>query len=620
MSHPKRTLALMLFDALLINLALFGSFYLRFEGKLPDNYIQTYGEAAVISTVALLFAFHFFGLYRNMWRYASVGEMLSIVYAVTVGAAFTISLIYFIAPIRLPHSVSVLFWLLVIVSIGGFRFSQRLRQENPIFTIWNKSPRKVLIIGAGDAGVLALRELKNRDFQDGMPVGFIDDSESKIFLNVQGFPVLGSRQDIPEVVEKYGIEEIIIAIPSASGDSIREIVEICKETKASNLKILPGVHDILSGKITVSSIREVQVEDLLGRDPVWVDLEEVAHYLKDQVILVTGAGGSIGSELCRQIVRFSPAQLILTGHGENSIFDIQQELKEHPVITEIFDIKDQEKVKVVFEKYKPSVVFHAAAHKHVPLMESNPEEALKNNIMGTSNLAQASDLIGVNTFVLVSTDKAVNPTSIMGASKRIAEMIIQDYNYKSETKFVAVRFGNVLGSRGSVIPTFKNQITAGGPVTVTDTRMTRYFMTIPEASQLVIQAGSMATGGEIFILDMGKPVKIIDLARDLIRLSGLEPDKDIKIEITGTRPGEKLFEELLTSEEGTSATKHKRIFVARPNNTNFEAIEQLVQIIRQRGSYLEKDEIVVGLRQLIPDFRLEKDSNQTEIEGGSLHA
>lgn len=610
----------MLFDALLINLALFGSFYLRFEEGLPENYIQTYVEAAVISTVVLLFAFHFFGLYRNMWRYASVGEMLSILYAVTVGAAFTITLIYFIAPIRLPHSVSVLFWLLVTFSIGGFRFSQRLRQENPIFTIWNKSPRKVLIIGAGDAGVLALRELKNRDFQDGMPVGFIDDSESKIFLNVQGFPVLGSRQDIPEVVEKYGIEEIIIAIPSASGDSIREIVEICKETKASNLKILPGVHDILSGKITVSSIREVQVEDLLGRDPVWVDLEEVAHYLKDQVILVTGAGGSIGSELCRQIVRFSPAQLILTGHGENSIFDIQQELKEHPIVTEIFDIKDQVKVKFVFEKYKPSVVFHAAAHKHVPLMESNPEEALKNNIMGTSNLVQASDLTGVNTFVLVSTDKAVNPTSIMGASKRIAEMIIQDYNYKSETKFVAVRFGNVLGSRGSVIPTFKNQITAGGPVTVTDTRMTRYFMTIPEASQLVIQAGSMAIGGEIFILDMGKPVKIIDLARDLIRLSGLEPDKDIKIEITGTRPGEKLFEELLTSEEGTSATKHKRIFVARPNNTNFEAIEQLVQIIRQRGSYLEKDEIVVGLRQLLPDFRLEKDSNQTDIEGGSLHA
>ena len=612
MSHPKRTLVLMLFDALLINLALFGSFYLRFEGKLPDNYVQTYAEAAVISTVVLLFAFHFFGIYRNIWRYASIGEVLSIVYAVTIGAAVTVTLIYFIAPMRLPHSVSVLFWLSVIVSIGGFRFSQRVRQENTIFTGWNKCVRKVLIIGAGDAGVLALRELKNRDFQDGTPVGFIDDSENKISLNVQGFPVLGSRKDIPDIVEKYGVEEIIIAIPSASGDTVREIVEICKETKASNLKILPGVHDILSGKITVSAIREVQVEDLLGRDPVWVDLQEVAQYLKDQVVLVTGAGGSIGSELCRQIVRFSPAQLILTGHGENSIFDIQQELKDYPISTEIFDIKDHEKVNIVFEKYKPSVVFHAAAHKHVPLMEANPEEALKNNILGTSRLAQAAHKNGVETFVFISTDKAVNPTSIMGASKRIAEMVIQNYNDKSATKFVAVRFGNVLGSRGSVIPTFKNQITAGGPVTVTDSRMTRYFMTIPEASQLVIQAGAMASGGEIFILDMGKPVKIVDLAKDLIRLSGLEPEKDIKIVFTGTRPGEKLFEELLTSEEGTTATKHKRIFTAIPNNINYQAIDELLEIIRERGTYLEREEIVAGIRQLLPDFCLEKDCPQTQ--------
>lgn len=602
----------MLFDALLINLALFGSFYLRFEGKLPDNYVQTYAEAAVISTVVLLFAFHFFGIYRNIWRYASIGEVLSIVYAVTIGAAVTVTLIYFIAPMRLPHSVSVLFWLSVIVSIGGFRFSQRVRQENTIFTGWNKCVRKVLIIGAGDAGVLALRELKNRDFQDGTPVGFIDDSENKISLNVQGFPVLGSRKDIPDIVEKYGVEEIIIAIPSASGDTVREIVEICKETKASNLKILPGVHDILSGKITVSAIREVQVEDLLGRDPVWVDLQEVAQYLKDQVVLVTGAGGSIGSELCRQIVRFSPAQLILTGHGENSIFDIQQELKDYPISTEIFDIKDHEKVNIVFEKYKPSVVFHAAAHKHVPLMEANPEEALKNNILGTSRLAQAAHKNGVETFVFISTDKAVNPTSIMGASKRIAEMVIQNYNDKSATKFVAVRFGNVLGSRGSVIPTFKNQITAGGPVTVTDSRMTRYFMTIPEASQLVIQAGAMASGGEIFILDMGKPVKIVDLAKDLIRLSGLEPEKDIKIVFTGTRPGEKLFEELLTSEEGTTATKHKRIFTAIPNNINYQAIDELLEIIRERGTYLEREEIVAGIRQLLPDFCLEKDCPQTQ--------
>ncbi|HHV64825.1 MAG TPA: polysaccharide biosynthesis protein, partial [Peptococcaceae bacterium] len=399
------------------------------------------------------------------------------------------------------------------------------------------------------------------------------------------------------------VDEIIIAIPSASADTIREIVEICKETKAASLKILPGVHDILSGKITVSPIREVQVEDLLGRDPVSVDLEEVAGYLKDQTVLVTGAGGSIGSELCRQIVKFNPEKLILAGHGENSIFDIEQELKDYPVVTEIFDIKDETKVNLIFEKYKPSVVFHAAAHKHVPLMEGNPEEALKNNVLGTTNLAQAAHQTGVKTFVFISTDKAVNPTSIMGASKRIAEMVIQDFDRRSPTKFVAVRFGNVLGSRGSVIPTFKRQISAGGPVTVTDPRMTRYFMTIPEASQLVIQAGAMASGGEIFILDMGKPVKIIDLAKDLIRLSGLEPEKDIKIVFTGKRPGEKLYEELLTSEEGTTATKHKRIFVARPNNINSEQLFKVITTIRERGSYLSMGEIEDLIRELIPDFR-----------------
>jgi len=593
----------MLLDAVLINIALFGSFYLRFEEGLPASYIPTYANAALLGTISLLVAFHVFGLYKNIWRYASVGELLSIVYAVSVGAAVTIAGTYFISPLRLPHSVSAMFWLFAIVLTGGLRFSQRLRQENSIFLARNNEQHKVLIIGAGDAGVLALRELKKRDFRDGLPVGFIDDSREKINLQVQGFPVLGSREDIPRIVDEYGVDEIIIAIPSASGDAIREIVEICKKSRASSLKILPGVHDLLSGKLTVSPIREVQVEDLLGRDPVSVDLEEVAGYLKNQVVLVTGAGGSIGSELCRQIVRFDPAKLILAGHGENSIFEIQQELKEHPVFPEIFDIKDREKVNLVFAKYKPSVVFHAAAHKHVPLMENNPEEALKNNVLGTYNLASAAAETGVKTFVLVSTDKAVNPTSVMGASKRIAEMIIQDFDRKTPTKFVAVRFGNVLGSRGSVIPIFKKQISEGGPVTVTDPQMTRYFMTIPEASQLVIQAGAMASGGEIFILDMGKPVKIVDLAKDLIRLSGLEPGKDIKIVYTGARPGEKLYEELLTSEEGTTATKHKRIFVARPNDINSEAIGQLVEEIHRRGSYLGGEEIVGLIRTLIPNFR-----------------
>ncbi|WP_443112504.1 polysaccharide biosynthesis protein [Dehalobacter sp. DCM] len=598
----------MLTDAILINLALFASFYLRFAEENITYYFNKYSDtiwqAAIVGTIVFLMAFHLFGMYKNIWRYASVRELLSIVYAVTVGAAGTFIVTFFISPLRLPHSVSVYFWLLAVLLIGGLRFSQRMRRENSIFAVSSKSQRKVLIIGAGEAGVLALRELKKRDFQEGLPVGFIDDSKDKINLHIQGFPVLGPREDIPEIVNRYDVDEIIIAIPSAEGEVIREVVEICKETRVS-LKIMPGVYDILSGKISVSPIRDVQVEDLLGRDPVTMDLDEVAGYLKNQVVLVTGAGGSIGSELCRQIVKFNPARLILVGHGENSIFDIEQELKDYPVCTEIMDIKDTGKVDLVFAKYKPNVVFHAAAHKHVPLMEANPEEALKNNVLGTSNLAAAADEHGVKTFVLISTDKAVNPTSIMGATKRLAEMIIQDYDTQSNTKYVAVRFGNVLGSRGSVIPTFKRQIAAGGPVTVTDPRMTRFFMTIPEASQLVIQAGAMASGGEIFILDMGKPVKIVDLAKDLIRLSGFEPGKEIDIIFSGIRPGEKLYEEILTSEEGTTATRHKRIFVARPNLIDREAIDSLLAIIRERGSYLEKEEIKAAIRMLLPNFRKE---------------
>jgi len=354
-------------------------------------------------------------------------------------------------------------------------------------------------------------------------------------------------------------------------------------------------------------IRQVQVEDLLGRDPVSVDLEEVAGYVTGETVFITGAGGSIGSEICRQIAKFNPGKLVLLGHGENSIFDIEQELRaERPgidYVTEILDIKDREKVFLLFERYKPGVVFHAAAHKHVPLMEKNPEEALKNNVVGTQNLAEAADRVKVKTFVSISTDKAVNPTSVMGATKRTVEMLIQSLDLRSQTKFVAVRFGNVLGSRGSVIPTFKRQIANGGPVTVTHPDMVRFFMTIPEATQLVIQAGAMAQGGEIFILDMGKPVKIVDLAKDLIRLSGFEPEVDIKIQFTGIRPGEKLYEELLTTEEGTTSTKHSRIFVAKPNFIDVKLLEELTHIVRERGSYLTRDEVIELLQTVIPTFR-----------------
>ncbi|MDA8229345.1 MAG: nucleoside-diphosphate sugar epimerase/dehydratase [Desulfitobacterium hafniense] len=602
----KRTLILMAVDAVLVNLAAFLSFYLRFEGSIPDEYYLTYYHTAWAATIFYLAVFYVFGLYNRLWQYASTGELLSILYAVTVGTAGTITLVYFLAVWRIPHSAAALLWFMTVFFIGGSRFIWRLLQENVFSPHVPGSQKQVLIVGAGDAGVMAARELKNKNNREGRPVGFIDDAPKKQKLQLMGIPVLGTRKDIPRVVKGYGIDEVIIAMPSTDGETIREIVQICEKTGV-DLKIMPGVFNVLSGQIDTKGIRQVQVEDLLGREPVTVDLEEVAGYLTGETILVTGGGGSIGSEICRQAAKFNPNKLVIVGHGENSVFDIEQELRaEHPgldVATEILDIKDRDKVGVVFGRYKPGVVFHAAAHKHVPLMERNPEEALKNNILGTSNLAEAADSVNVKTFVLISTDKAVNPTSVMGTTKRVAEMIIQSLDKRSKTKFVAVRFGNVLGSRGSVIPTFKKQISKGGPVTVTHPEMVRYFMTIPEASQLVIQAGAMAEGGEIFILDMGKPVKIVDLARDLIRLSGFEPDVDIQIKFTGMRPGEKLYEELLTAEEGTSATKHKRIFVAKPNSINTKKIEELLYIIRDRGSYLSREEVVELLKGIVPTFR-----------------
>jgi len=609
----KRTLFLMLIDAMLINLAAFGSFYLRFEvvGGIPPDYYQTYYHTAVAATIVYIIVFYVFGLYNRLWQYASTGELLSIIYAVSVGTGGTVAVVYFYslsrAGLRIPHISAMLLWLVMVFLIGGSRFIWKILQENAFERHVPGSQKQVLIAGAGDAGVLAVRELKNRNYREGRPVGFIDDDRSKVKLHVMGIPVLGTRKDITRIVKGHNIDEVIIAMPSASGESVREIVQIC-EKSGVDLKIMPGVYDIISGDISVKPIRQVQVEDLLGRDPVSVDLEEVAGYVTGETVFITGAGGSIGSEICRQIAKFNPAKLVLLGHGENSIFDIEQELRaERPgidYVTEILDIKDREKVFLVFDRYKPGVVFHAAAHKHVPLMEKNPEEALKNNVLGTQNLAEAADKVRVKTFVSISTDKAVNPTSVMGATKRTVEMLIQSLDLHSQTKFVAVRFGNVLGSRGSVIPTFKRQIAQGGPVTVTHPDMVRFFMTIPEATQLVIQAGAMAQGGEIFILDMGKPVKILDLAKDLIRLSGFEPEVDIKIQFTGIRPGEKLYEELLTTEEGTTSTKHSRIFVAKPNFIDVKLLEELTHIVRERGSYLTRDEVIELLQTVIPTFRM----------------
>ncbi|NLW07823.1 MAG: polysaccharide biosynthesis protein, partial [Clostridia bacterium] len=482
--------------------------------------------------------------------------------------------------------------------------------------------RAELIVGAGDAGAMVAREFRNYVSGNGnggeaLPIGFVDDDPGKQGTRLYGLPVLGTREDIPRLVEEYNVAEIIIAMPSVKGRVVREIVEICQGTGAK-LRTLPGIYDILEGKIKVDPIREVQVEDILGREPVEVDLESIAGYLSGKVVLVTGAGGSIGSELCRQVVSFEPQLLILLDQAENNVYEIHQELSAlvdgDRLVQAVVDVKDETAIEQVFRGYRPAVVFHAAAHKHVPLMEYNPAEAIKNNVLGTRVVARAADKHGARAFIFVSTDKAVNPTSIMGASKRLAEMVVQEMAWQSKTRFAAVRFGNVLGSRGSVVPLFQRQIAAGGPVTVTHPEMTRYFMTIPEAAQLVIQAGALTRGGEIFVLDMGEPVKIVDLARSMIILSGFVPGEDIEITFTGIRPGEKLYEELLTASEGVNATSHERIFIARPEEFDAAKLEYVLQQVSQPGWYADMAGVEEILRLVLPGFRAEK--GQAAVQAG----
>lgn len=609
MNKYLRLLLLGVIDIILVNISLYGALYLRFDGKIPANYLESYNRLAIIFTIVLLASFFFFGLYNRLWRYASIGELFSVITAVTIGTAVNIALVYFImqgGQLPLPRSVFPISWLLNIVLIGGSRLLWRLVRDYGFKSLQQNGGKPILIVGAGDTGVLVAKELKRHYNGELNLVGFIDDDPLKKDSKVLGVQVFGGRDVIPQIITKYNLEEIIIAIPSVAGSVIREIVGMCEKSNVK-IKILPGIYDLIEENVTVNQIREVQVEDLLGREPVKVDLEGISSYLKGQVILVTGAGGSIGSELCRQILKYTPSKLLLLDICENNMYDIEMELRNaYPyieIVALVKDVRDKKAINQIFAEYKPYVVYHAAAHKHVPLMEANPEEAIKNNVMGTYNVAQAADKYGVKKFVLISTDKAVNPTSVMGASKRLAEIVIQYIDKTSKTNFVAVRFGNVLASRGSVIPLFKKQIAEGGPVTVTHPDMVRYFMTIPEAVELVIQAGVFAKGGEIFVLDMGEPVKILDLAKTLIKLSGFEPGKDIEIIYTGIRPGEKLFEELLTAEEGVNATTHKRIFIAKPNGLSGSLIEELINNINNSHFPRNMGETEELLRKFIPVFR-----------------
>lgn len=608
MPLQKRIKYLLLIDSALVALAGAAAIILRFDGMPPLKYRDSFAVFILTTVLFSLTMLHIYKIYHRMWSYASIGELLAIIKSASISSAAVVLLFYFI-PVGtgFPRSVVILTWAFMILFIGGSRFAWRITRDNYIKNESRLGIKRALIVGAGDAGAIVARELKRNNGLYVRPIGFIDDDPKKQSLQLLGMPVLGTRQEIPRLVEQNFIDEIIIALPSAPRNVIRDVVNICKDTGVQ-MKILPGVYELINGRVSVNQIRDVQVEDLLGREPVQINLKEIAGYLTDQIVLVTGAGGSIGSELCRQISKFKPRGLVLLGHGENSIYEIELELQrkypQQQIWAEIADIQDKTRIDRIFDKYRPEVVFHAAAHKHVPLMEKNQEEAVKNNILGTRNVAEAADKAQTKVFVMISTDKAVNPSSVMGATKRVAEMIIQSMDKISKTRFVAVRFGNVLGSRGSVIPVFKKQIAEQGPVTVTHPDMVRYFMTIPEAVQLVIQAGAMAKGGEIFILDMGEPVKIDDLARDLIRLSGFEPDVDIKIKYTGVRPGEKLYEELLTEEEGTLKTKHARIFIARPTEVAVDEINRLIQYVLTRQDSLSKEFIEKSLKQLIPSFRV----------------
>ncbi|OMF32593.1 polysaccharide biosynthesis protein [Paenibacillus sp. FSL H8-0548] len=575
MSNKNRMLIILIVDICIVWLAISTSYLFRFDGSISPFFEKQMLLFAFLTTFIGGSSLAYFRMYRRMWQYASIGEIIELFKAVFIGLLLSYAATYLIAGNRVPISVATRTLELMLLFMGGSRFLWRLIRVNR--TKKTGLSNHVLVVGAGDCGALIAKEIMTSvSFLGNRIIGFVDDDPHKRNMHVVGLPVLGTRTDIKELVEKHQIHDIIIAMPSAKRMQISDIINICKLSGAK-VKIIPSINDFIKGKLAVRSLRNVEVEDLLGRDTVMTDLEGIANYVSGKVVLVTGAGGSIGSELCRQISSFDPSVLMLLGHGENSIYTIEMELRtKFPHVhleTVIADIQDRSRMDDVFRKYRPQVVFHAAAHKHVPLMERNPSEAVKNNVFGTRNVADCADKYKAERFVMISSDKAVNPSSIMGATKRIAEMYIQSINTISETQFVAVRFGNVLGSRGSVIPRFKEQIAAGGPVTVTHPDMVRYFMTIPEAVQLVIQAGAFAKGGEIFVLDMGNPVRILDLAQDLIRLSGYEPYVDIEINFSGMREGEKLFEELLTDEEAVTSTQHERIYIGKPTQINRAELE-----------------------------------------------
>ena len=604
-----RIALLVISDLVAILFASVLSLYVRYDFKfmdVPREFWEAILDIYFFNVIVLIIVFNIFRLYNSVWRYASDTELVNNGIAVIFCAAMQ-PVLCWLEGVKFPVSYPFFYGFFLMIFTCGVRFSYRILRalQNKRLNHFGKNNRvNCMIVGAGAAGNAILKEIESSSYLSMHVVCAVDDNPGCHGKYLRGVPIVGGTETIPDNVEKYAVDEIIIAIPSASRQALKPILEICKET-GCRMRILPGMYQLINGDVNVSKLREVQIEDLLGRDPIEVNVEEIIGYVCNKRVLVTGGGGSIGSELCRQIAQHSPKQLIILDIYENNVYEIQQELKrDYPqldIVVLIASVRNTARIDEIFKKYRPHIVYHAAAHKHVPLMEDSPNEAIKNNVFGTYKVAKAADKYNTKRFVLISTDKAVNPTNIMGASKRICEMVIQNLNRKSKTEYVAVRFGNVLGSNGSVIPLFKKQIEQGGPVTVTSPDIIRYFMTIPEAVSLVLQAGAYARGGEIFVLDMGEPMKIVDLAKNLIKLSGYRVDEDIKIEFIGLRPGEKMYEELLMNEEGLRETANKMIYIGKPIEYDEEEFERQLEMLRQ-ASLDEESDIREVVKEIVPTY------------------
>lgn len=602
-----RRICLIILDIACIIGASVAALLTRFEfqfSSIPEEFLDVITKYEIYFIIITLLVFLVFRIYSSLWEYAGIEEVFSIILACLLSELFKIGIIAVTWSV-MPRSWYVLDVLYLMILIGGSRFvyrMARMRRHNRAFP-WRKRKR-VMVIGGGEAGRALIAEIQNSQYLNQQVCCIIDDDPAKQGKYIKGIKIVGGRNTIKWNVKRYNIQQIIVTIPSAGAATLRPILDICKETECE-LLIIPGVYQLVNGEVSVSKLRPVSIDDLLGREEIQVNLDEVMGYVSGKVIMVTGGGGSIGSELCRQLATHHPKQLIIFDIYENNAYDIQQELlRNHPdlnLVVLIGSVRDENRLESIFKKYHPELVYHAAAHKHVPLMEDSPNEAIKNNVLGTYKLVEMADRFHVKKFVQISTDKAVNPTNIMGASKRICEMIIQTYNKRSETEFVAVRFGNVLGSNGSVIPLFKKQIEHGGPVTVTHPDIIRYFMTIPEAVSLVLQAGAYAEGGEIFVLDMGEPVKILDLAKNLIRLSGLKLGQDIEIEFTGLRPGEKLYEELLMDEEGMTDTPNKLIHIGHPIDVDEDKLSYALYVL-ENAAERETDDMRLIVESVVPTY------------------